>query len=202
MNLVNPEDFSPLDRNYYIRKYGLEDSLPLKSLTEAESERLQDAEHARDLAAALTLNSNKAAVELKHTLLDFLKQPYQDTAEKLLEQIKENLHLMEIIKIKDEHFPNLLTPLPKATEDGILQLFNPFHRSVHAYLSLGDLGIDAKINFPRNNSVPTIRLESYIPEAQSNLLIAYEHPKPRSELSLRKEFAEVLTAKLSASSLY
>jgi len=170
MNLVNPEDFSPLDRNYYIRKYGLEDSLPLKSLTEAESERLQDAEHARDLAAALTLNSNKAAVE--------------------------------IIKIKDEHFPNLLTPLPKATEDGILQLFNPFHRSVHAYLSLGDLGIDAKINFPRNNSVPTIRLESYIPEAQSNLLIAYEHPKPRSELSLRKEFAEVLTAKLSASSLY
>jgi hypothetical protein len=137
---------------------------------------------------------------LKQVLQNFLKQPYQDTPEKVLELIKENLHLMEIIKIKNEVFPSLLTSLPKPTKEGILQVFHPFHKITQLYLSLNDVGIDTKISYPRDNSAPIIKLESYIPEANTNLHIAYALPKSKSELPLRREFAAALDAKLQLDS--
>lgn len=47
MNSVNPGDYSPIDRDFYIRKYGLENSLPLKSREDAEVERLENIKQVR-----------------------------------------------------------------------------------------------------------------------------------------------------------
>jgi hypothetical protein len=148
--------------------------------------------------------SQEAGAELKQVLKDFLEQPYrEDTAEKILELIKENLHLMEILKLnndKDEIFPSLLTPLPKPTKEGILHVFHPFHKITHSYLTLGDLGIDIKISYPRDNSAPIIKLEPFIPEANAKLQIAYVQPKAKSELPLRRELAKALDEKLQLNS--
>ncbi len=134
MSLVNPND-PPIDREYYVRKYGLENNPVIQAKTASTSDAAADLQLAKKLAVATMTNSQKAGAELKQVLKDYLKQPHQDTAEKILELIKENLPLMEILKIKDEVFPSLLTPLQEPTKDGILQVFHPFHKITQSHLS-------------------------------------------------------------------
>jgi hypothetical protein len=146
-------------------------------------------------------SARKAEEVLQTTLTDFIKRPHQDNAEKILRSIIDNLHLMEIIKINDQTFPSVLTPLEKPTPEGITQLFHPFRKITHLYLSLGYIGIYTKISYPRRyNSAPIIQLESFIPAANANLQIAYssskDKPEYKSELHLRRELAEALDEKL------
>jgi hypothetical protein len=196
MSFVNPGD-SPIDGRYYLLKYyGLEDHPAIQQTNSLNALTSLTPDQVKQLSAAIVNNTQKAEADLKRTLTDFIKQPYQESAEKILELIKENLPLMEILKIKDEVFPSLLTPLQEPTKDGILQVFHPFHKITHSYLSLGDLGIDIKISYPRDNSAPIIKLESFIPEANANLHIAYAQSETESELPLRRDFAEALNERL------
>jgi len=194
MSFVNPGD-SPIDRRYYLLKYyGIENHPAIQRPNSLNDALTTD--QVKQLSAAIVNHTQKAEADLKRTLTDFIKQPYQESAEKILRLISDNLHLMEIIKIKDQMFPSLLTPLEKPTKQGFLQVFHPFHKITHAYLSLGDIGIDIKISYPRDKSAPTIQLESFIRAANANLQIAYSSPKDGSELPLRRELAEALDGKL------
>jgi hypothetical protein len=153
MSFVNPSDSH---REHDLRRYGLENHPAIQQRPNSSGDALTP-DKARQLSAAIMDSARKAEADLKKTLTDFLKQPHQDNAEKILRSIIDNLHLMEIIKINDQTFPSVLTPLEKPTPQGISQLFHPFHKITHLYLSLGDIGIDTKISYPRRyNSAPII----------------------------------------------
>jgi hypothetical protein len=201
MSFVNPGD-SPIDGRYYLLKYyGLEDHPAIQQTNSLNALTSLTPDQVKQLSAAIVNNTQKAEADLKKTLTDFLKQPHQDNAEKILRSIIDNLHLMEIIKINDQTFPSVLTPLEKPTPQGFSQLFHPFHKITHLYLSLGDIGIDTKISYPRRyNSAPIIQLESFIRKANANLQIAYSSSKDKSELPLRRELAEALDGKLQVNS--
>jgi hypothetical protein len=199
MSFVNPSD-SPIDgRDSLLRYYGLKEHPAIQRPNSSDDALTPD--QIRQLSAAIMDSARKAEEVLQTTLTDFIKQPHQDNAEKILRSIIDNLHLMEIIKINDQTFPSVLTPLEKPTPEGISQLFHPFHKITHLYLSLGDIGIDTKISYPRRyNSAPIIQLESFIQKANANLQIAYssskDKPEYKSELHLRRELAEALDEKL------
>lgn len=199
MSFVNPSG-SHMDRQYYL-EYGLEDHPAIRESKPSPSSQ-EDRFLAENLAAAIMDNARKAEEVLQTTLTDFIKQPHQENAEKILRLIRDNLDLMEILKIQeDQMFPSSLTPLEKPTPEGIKQLFHPFRKITHLYLSLGDIGIHTKIFYPRRyNSAPIIRLESFIPAANAQLQIAYPSPKDKSELDLRRELAEALDGKLQLNS--
>lgn len=193
MSFVNPSD-SHMARQHDLRKYSLENHPAIQG---SPSDDALTRNLARQLSAAIMNSAREAEEVLQTTLTDFIKQPHQESAEKILRLISDNLHLMEIIKINDSTFPNVLTPLEKPTPEGITQLFHPFRKITHLYLSLGDIGIDTKISYPRrSNSAPIIQLESFIPAANRNLQIAYSSSKDKSELHLRRELAKALDEKL------
>jgi len=200
MSFVNPGD-SHIDRGHDLLKYhGLKNPAIQQSNPSPSSQ--EDRFLAEDLAAAIMDNARKAEADLKKALTDFIQQPYQENAEKILRLIRDNLDLMEILKMQeDQMFPSSLTPLEKPTPEGIKELFHPFRRITHVYLSLGDIGIDTKIFYPRrDNSAPIIQLESFIPAANANLQIAYSSSKDKPELDLRRELAEALDGKLQLNS--
>ena len=187
MSLVNPNDPFP-NRQDDLHRYELDRHPYFQAGAEAvvkENRQLANA-----LAVAAMNANQKAGVELQNVLKDFLKHRSQETAERVLELIKENLCLMEILKISDKVFPSLMTTLERPTKEGITTVFHPFHRITHTYLSLGDLGIEMRISYPRDNSAPSIELE----EANTNVRIAYTDPQPQSqsELPLRRDLTEAL----------
>ena len=194
MSFVNPSD-SHMDRQHYLRKYELEKHPAIQGSKPSDDASTRDL--ARQLSTAIMNSAREAEEVLQTTLTDFIKRPHQESAEKILRLISDNLHLMEIIKINDQTFPSVLTPLEKPTPEGITQLFHPFRKITHLYLSLGYIGIDTKISYPRrSNSAPIIQLESFIPAANANLKIAYSSSKDKSELHLRRELAKALDEKL------
>jgi hypothetical protein len=158
---------------------------------------------AQELADSTIPHKQKARQEFRQTLTTFLEQPYQETAEKILELLRDNLSLMRIIKINDK-FPKLLTPLLEPTKEGFQQVFNYKITKAHLFYLDEAEPIEISISYPRNNNsapVPVITLESYVSEAKANVQISYDDgTASESELPLRRELVTALEEKLKLKS--